>query len=584
MSFIQNQPVIPSEDFVRIKKLPRRSEPDPQCLQLTGLLRTPEGQATLRPIQAQALWEAGENNGLFGAIRVGGGKTLLSLLLPYVVEARRPLLLLPAALVDKTERERRVYARDWRVAKNLRISSYEMLGRVNAARELEFYRPDCIIADECHRLKNKRAGVTRRVARYMEKYPDTRFFAFSGTVMGKSIKDFAHIVEWTHKQGAPVPLADHTLIEWSEALDEKINPLARRPPGALLELASKPVDGSQLERARRSFHSRFVQTAGIVATSNEETYNGSIYLRAIEYDVKPVTETNFETLRTKWETPDGWAETEAVAIWRHARELALGFHYVWDPRPHDEWLVARRIWAKFVRDVLTKSHKLDTEFQVLQAVRAGEVGAGEQELRDWESAKPTFKIHAKPVWHDTTALELCERWANDHKDNGIIWTEHNFFARELSRRASLPYFGPGGVDAHGKSIESAQGCIVASRAANCTGRNLQRWNANLVTSVSSSAIIWEQLIGRTHRDGQEADEIQVDVLAGCYEHINGLHRAMAGAKAQQDLLGQTQKLLLADTEWPSEHELSKRAGRGWRWTKVVEEDEVVINEDDEATG
>ena len=47
------------------------------------------------------------------------------------------------------------------------------------------------------------------------------------------------------------------------------------------------------------------------------------------------------SLATGWRTPDDWDLMMATEVWRVANELALGLHYVWDPRPPEEWRNAR---------------------------------------------------------------------------------------------------------------------------------------------------------------------------------------------------------------------------------------------------
>lgn len=71
--------------------------------------------------------------GLFGPIPVGEGKTLISLLAPYLLQAQRPVLLLPAMLVEKTHRERAELSKHWHIPLNIRLISIESLGRVNSA-------------------------------------------------------------------------------------------------------------------------------------------------------------------------------------------------------------------------------------------------------------------------------------------------------------------------------------------------------------------------------------------------------------------------------------------------------------------
>ncbi len=551
--------VRPGTEFRRIVNLPRRDWDPTITARMTEVLKTHEGQQLLRDIQAQALYEIGLYGGLFGPIRVGAGKTLISLLAPRVCDAKRPLLLLPAGLIEKTKREQATLSKSWRVSKHLRIESYESLGRVSSQRMLEIYKPDFIIADECHRLKNKRAGVTRRVARWMFNNPDTKFAAMSGTVMSDSLRDFAHIIAWTHKNKSPCPLDDETVQEWCDALDLKVNPLARKDPGALLEF-SQGLLGDPLSRARKGFHRRLVDTAGVVASAETQEFTGSLLIRTVEYKVNAETEKNFKTLRTLWETPDGWSLTEAVAVWRHARELALGLHYVWDPRPPDSWLAARRAWAKFVRDFLSRSKKLDTELQVANAVAEGILDDGGL-LCDWKAIQPTFNVNSQPRWHDFSAVELAVKWLKEHP-NGICWSEHKFFSDELARRSGCLYFGNGGLAASGQRIEDARGAIIASIAANGTGRNLQRWDSNLITSLPGG-LGTEQLIARTHRPGQNADEVAVDILLGCREHHEAIVKAVSAAHMQEDTLGQTQKLLLADLEYP----LSIVNKPGFRWSK-----------------
>ncbi len=94
-------------DLARILALPRRTHTDLAALatELTALLKQPAGNMSLRHIQALALYDIGTVNGGFLPIGVGEGKTLISLLAPFVLNAAKPILLLPAGLQEKTQRE-----------------------------------------------------------------------------------------------------------------------------------------------------------------------------------------------------------------------------------------------------------------------------------------------------------------------------------------------------------------------------------------------------------------------------------------------------------------------------------------------
>jgi hypothetical protein len=573
-----SQVVARTSEIKRIAALPRRvwSDEDATTLaaMLTRELKTPSGAMSLRPVQAVSLYESMEIGGLFGPMRVGSGKTLVTLLLPLVLEALRPILLVPAALIDKTWDDRARLVKHWRLATNLQLISYEMLGLVQSAQKLDYIRPDLIIADECHYLKNHRAGRTRRVTRYMREHPETRFVGVSGTVMKGSIKDFAHLLRWSLKAGAPIPVTDDETDTWADALDEKVNPLGRRQPGALFDLAAEPLDCAYgTTQARRVFQSRLLQTKGVVASSKTDGVTCSLRIAALEYRPAAITEQHIDAMRRgvkdasgefvvlPWSTPDGWTFSQAIEFRMYLRQLALGFHSVWDPRPPPEWITARRDWAVYVRETLAHSRTLDTELQVANAADTGRLGElGKEILGAWRAVRDTFKIQPRDVWHDDTAIQTCASWMKDNP--GIVWTEHVFFARKLARETGATYYGANGLSDSGESITGVKPgrAIIASVQANSTGRNLQMFSANLVTSCPPGPAIVEQLIGRTHRDGQEADTVTVDILLGCLEHHDAFQRALDGARAAADTLGHDQKLLLSDILMPN---VNDRKGPLW---------------------
>lgn len=536
---------------------------------LTELLRTPNGKMKLRAIQGQALWTLGQHRMLFGAIGVGHGKTIISLLAPYVLGLKNPILMLPAALIPKTEHERRELSNHWRIPMALRMVSYEEMGREGAATLLESQRPDGIIADECHRLKSSKAGVTKRVARYMKAFPDTVFAAMSGSMMVKSLLDYAHILRWTHKHLAPVPSTKEETEEWAGALDEIVNPLQRVDPGPMLAWAPPGEYDGETQRARRGWNRRLTATPGVVATADANVTGASLYITAHILDVNPVTDANFNELRVNWRTPDGWWHSEAAITWIRARELALGFHAIWQPRPPDSWLDARREWAAYAREILSRSRTLDTEEQVKIAIDEGKLFT--DTLARWRQVEPTFRVNPVDVWHDDSALNWCQRWMA--KGPGIVWVKHVFFGHELSRRTGALYFQEKGIAANGASLHVIADEVRARRVkampiicavdACSTGLNLQPWNRNLITAPAPGNKEWEQLLGRTYRAGQEANEVTADVLIGCRENWESLQKAFLQAQSTADNMGQRQRLQLADKILP--RDVDMRSLTGYRW-------------------
>lgn len=549
--------------------MPRREytpeETETLVEQYTARFRKPAGTMRLKPIQAIALHEIIQCGGLLGPIQVGGGKTLICLLAFTALASRRNLLIMPAALIEKTRLEQAELLRHWDISLSINMISYEALGREAMARELERLSTMgllVIVADESHKLKNGRAGVTRRVMRHLANHPGTRFIAVSGTLCKGALEDFAEISARALGEGSPLPLDRATVTEWGDCVNEGIQPLRRRPPGALSFLADGAKD---LEGVRRGLGSRIAQTRGVVASGMEQV-DCSLYVTALRYEVSPVAREHFATLRNLWETPDGWAFSEALTARRHARELALGMHGIWDPRPPDEWLDARRAWAKFVRATLTRREDVDTEKTVRKAVLAGRISDPGSTLATWQAVEDTFTIRPKPIWHDTVALDLCAEWLE--REKGVVWTAHTFFAVRLSEMTGRPYYGEGAVSAQGKHVRDAKGPIIASIGSCGTGQNLQQYNKGLVTAPMAGSSMWEQLLGRFHRTGQTADEVTFQVLWGCLEHAQAAHRARNGARMVQDTMGAAQKLCFADVTWPREG-----GGVGPQWVKQAKGEE-----------
>lgn len=571
----QKPPPRASADFERVRSLPVRGPefyPQDVIDQMTRALRTPEGVERLFDVQARALWDFGmsmapEHGGRargFFPIKVGGGKSLLTFLMPRVMKAQRPMLILPAKLVEETQRKIHDAQKNWRVSRNIRIYSYERIGRVEGAKILERENPDLIMLDEAHRVKNPRAAVTRRVDRYV-RAPNRNVVVaiLTGTPMKDSIKNFAHLFHWTHGRHAPVPLAADAVTEWAEALDEGLNPLERRSEGCLGNL------WPGAENARKAFQARMGATLGVVSADAKNDYGGSLYIRALEYNPNEATEANFKKLREEMARPDGYALGDAMQVWGIARMLALGLHYEWQPSGPDDWMQARKQWAAFARNTLADPSSaragIDSELQVRQGVIKGDIEDRYGLLADWEAIKPTFVPNPIPVWHDRTALDVAAKWLAEHP-RGIAWTEHTYFARELSRLTKAPYFGQKGLSADGTFIlDAPAGPIIASRPANGEGRNLQaKWSDCLFTAPPCDSDTFEQTIARVHRTGQHEDEVNVDVMVGCRENLESVPRALSAADVKRDLLGFDQKLRVAEylPPWPV---FPAHRGNGFRW-------------------
>ena len=556
----------------RIAFLPRRrwqDDPDiePLTLDMTDWLKTPQGTQVLRPLQAKALEEIHDYGGLFASIPVGDGKTLITYLAPTVCGVTSAAVLVPAKLRGKTRREFDVISQHWIRHPRLAIISYEQLSRDGGMARLLRTAPQLILADEGHRLKNSDAGCTRKVRQYMKENPSTLFVDLSGTPTTRSLTEYGHRLRWALGEASPLPKPP-MIQDWADAIDEKISPTRRMQPGALMrlcdnyEITTLAMDPtSTLSQVRQAYQRRLVETPGVISVEGQSIH-ASLSITTADFDLKGAGAKEFDMLKDNWEVPGGEPFTEAADLWRHCRELACGFVYKWRIPGPDDWMDARRQWSKFVREVLGRRFKnIDTEMQVANACLRGKFDATWYD--DWRNIRPSFKPETIPVWiHDKT-LNFAAEWLR--REGGICWVEHRAFGEKLAAKTGLPYFAKGGM-CRGVPIEESNGPIIASIASNSEGRNLQyRWRANLITSPPPNGGVIEQLLGRTHRKGQEADEVSSEFCIVCKEHWEGLQQALLDAQYVQDTTGQPQKLLYADVEFPTAGDVRARAAEpAWR--------------------
>jgi hypothetical protein len=506
---------------------------------------------------------------------LGEGKTLISLLAPVVLEAKKPVLFLRGSLVGKTEIERAELARHWRIPTNIFLQSYQKLGTVDWADWLDQYKPDCVLGDEIQAVKNQGAAVSRRLGRFMSANPSVPFIGMTGTLITKSIRDFASAAIWALRGNAPVPLNPLTLDDWCSAMDETLdNEFSRLAPGELRRLAD-PEDlaaDEEIAAVRRGFRQRLRETPGVISSALEGTkVEAKLEIRPLRYDLSPSTDEHFRRLRQDRTLPDGEYVWEASQIWQHARELALGFHQVWRVPAPEAWRKARRDWFSLVREVIADTHSVDTPFDLEQACDRGSFRDGKPILPRWRSVlaawravRDSFTPDPVSKWHDDGALSAATDWM---KEPGIVWTKHGPFGERLAQITGAKYYRELGFAADGSFIDSAdpKRPIVVSVDANKEGRNLQRkWGRNLLVTISESASENHQVIGRTHRPLVRFPVVTVDVFIGCSEHLRAWRKALGGARANRDTVGAQNKLLIADkSAWPAQHIMD--SWRGPRW-------------------
>jgi hypothetical protein len=524
-----------SPDLARILALPRNELPPLDLVvRLSEHLRKPGSSALLRPQQVQLIRDALELRGAVAHMPVGSGKTLPTLLLPTILNAQKPMLMLPATLRDKTQRDFAEYALDWKV-RLPELVSYEEMCRKDREHKLTTDRPDLLMADECDPLHRDNA-VARRVDRYV-KTADPRpiYIELSGTYITEHIADYAAPTVRVLGAGAPVPLAPSEQERWANAIDNQIQTLVRVP-------------GPELPGG---FHEWYRTTRGVVCGRGVEC-SSSIRASTFSPPLPPTLEQTIKIVRATGRRPDG----EVLSEWELPDvtcQIALGFYYVWDPLPPKWWIRPRRAWHSYVRAV--KDERLptfDTEKCITDALDARnphalppESNEARELLARWRAVKDEYEPNPVPVWIDPTPVhQVAARARAVANGRGtLIWCEHTTALAPAFESLGIPYYA-GGRD---PELATPGQLIAVSIEAHHRGKNLQfHWHRNLITKPMASQKRAEQLIGRTHRSLQKNPHVDVEFLATIEYHHEVLARVLAKARAVSKSTKVDHKLVLAD--------------------------------------
>lgn len=547
-----------SPEVQRVLALPRR-EPEPDALELLSREYS-TGPERLWPLQALALLETAELGGALAGLGCGDGKTLVTAVAPLLVEAQRPLLVVPGGLRTKTfDAFADLARRGWRVAPLVRYSkthrsdppppgtvilvSYSELSLLQHDGALFDLAPDLIELDEAHKVANMNAAA-KRLDRYIAaKRP--RVVVLSGTWLGAKLERVHHLMRWAygHEGDYRMPLP-RTLAEakqWGRAIDEP-PPMAEVEP---LEPGALSVFGSTAAELRVGFGEHMRATPGCIG-STDPSCKASIVASVHRPKLSAACRELIQAMQTGTR-PDG-VELEPHMQAAGEVQAALGMWYGWRVPGPEPWLKARRAWYRFVRTVAgAELEGFDTYLQIWRQYGLGapcEVPEG----RRWGEVKDTFEPERTTNWVDVSQLEAAVALAGKG-DPCLIWTDIVAVGEKL-RELGVPYYGQKGLDAAGRYVEDVEDgkrTIALSLRANMEGRDqLKRFHRALYLTPLPLARDCEQSICRLHRPGQPADEVELIVWCPTDRYRRRLEAAQAGAREAQEKSGQRQRLLLAD--------------------------------------
>lgn len=543
-------------------------------------------------MQAWALQEAEAMGGLLGPIGVGHGKTILDLLTAMVVkDCRVAVLLLPPNLkAQLLEVDWNFYGQHWKLPNLaggkwfhpgrplLHVVAYTELSSARNSDLLSRIRPDTIICDEAHSVRNRGASRTKRFLRYLNEHPEVRLFCWSGTLTSRSLKDYAHLANHALREGSPTPSSYPIVEEWAKALDPTD---FRSPGGALLKFCSEG------QGVADGYRSRLVSTPGVVTSPDSGGCNASLVISELHTKAPASIQVHLDILEKTAERPDGEQLVDELSVARTARELACGFYYRWRwPRKEPEpvikkWLEVRKEWHKEMRERLQHSGEfMDSPLLLTKAAMRWHDGyvvidrdaEGNEVNRrmippksksgpypvwpskwwpEWRATRDTAQPETVPVWVDDYLVRECVAWLK--KGPGLLWYEFKAFGQAVQdacirEQVHAVFCGPGDEGSQQVlALTGRESCIMSIKA-HGTGKNLQMFNRNLVANPPSDGGAWEQLLGRTHRTGQQADEVTCEV----FRHTEAMRGAVEKARTLSEYIEGTfgaRQILASRATW-----------------------------------
>ena len=443
------------------------------------------------------------------------------------------------------------------------IMPYSLLQAADAWDLLEEIRPDMLFFDEAHNIKNLRTARTGRILSYWRKYRPS-VSALSGTMTRKSLRDYAHILLMCLGPRSPLPMDMEQVDGWANVLDsdqahydqhsETTGAGVLRP---LIVWSNKHFPKSSLmfdvPGFRRAFQNRLLTAPGVISSPADSLGTSLI----IDNRAAPAPGEELKKLTKQlldlWISPDGDEIEHAMHVWKCRAELTAGFyHQHYWPTP-EEIAAKRNVSPEVAKDWIERSQKhhrvlqdyhkvlrrwfndnpnrpgLDTPMLVGREMsRSGMQRVGKALFEAWRAAKDLefdemVEREPRPIRVDDYKIRMGVDWADKNvRSDGILWyfnQEIGLWLTEALKARGVPTIHcPAGqaVNAFLTSPDVAKRCeghfLVMSIKAHGTGKNLQFMKDQLFVQLPETEEQAQQTIGRTHRTGQQADEVTVATL------------------------------------------------------------------------
>ena len=475
---------------------------------------------TLRPVQVQALAAIEFAQGGLFPVGVGHGKSIIALLTGAVLKTDLAIVCVSPQTVPQMVRELVTLREHYEIPETL-VWSWAGLSAGKHRADLAALDPTgqrvVFVADEAHCLRHQTAARTKRVQHWLQEHTQVMFVALSGTLCSRRISDYAHLADWALRDRTPVPRGEAGR-QWDRVLSGE--PTEPGDKAACVPLAQwagwqlsnswklgQPAPEADLALLRSAWADRLRTTAGVVATAGQSC-SASLYIEGYtDQRLAKVKWERAEEIARTFRDPAGNEMADAGEAAEAAKRLALGYWYQWQwpEEPDLEWLTVRNLWNSTVRRFLAGPYRLGVDTPALVAAfAASEYAAGRtaglvQAWLRWQAVKDRVAPTTKTVWADAAPLDCVAAKARSLDAACLVWYDEIAVAEGLAarglnvRRAGEAPLG-GGIQ-----------CL--SIRAHGSGLNLQAYKYNVFACAPSSPTAWEQILGRSHRQGQQNDEV-----------------------------------------------------------------------------
>lgn len=347
--------------------------------------------------QAEGLLAYNEVEGGFLPLAVGGGKTLLSLLIAndaYQSGHQKIMLMVPSALAEQlcetdikhwrpltifntpvhrltglSPQKRQALAKSGR--KGLYIFTYDLLSRDYQI--LNDVSPDLIICDEAHSV-SKRSARTRRFNQYLHEAAP-QVVALSGTMTQKSLMDYFELaraalgknnflpnsLSLTEELSKMIDVTATSVTDFKNDRESKTGPLKYWLQWNNSTFPNEPLDNSVVGM-RGAFQKRLTTCPGVVPSSGHELpYSLYIFNEPVDkpeqYDGWDKVQQLVRKLDDEWLTPNGDEIEEAMHIFRWKYWIQGAGFYTERYWPEPEWMLEHGKYScrSEAEDVLERS-------------------------------------------------------------------------------------------------------------------------------------------------------------------------------------------------------------------------------------